>query len=155
MGTGLTEMRNHEILKDVHDPGLNSLRTTLTGGGAGISTTQQPFGETLLFYGNSLNLALGSSDNVIQYVVPTGPTVFMQKIYFSGTQVGTAIVYKNGVELLKVRLSPAVFTQVIDFATGSAFGVKLITGDEINVEAINNGNNIADFDVSLQLMETY
>ena len=154
MSTGLTGKRNHEILSSVHDPNLGALRTTLTGPEAEISTVQQPFGETALFYGNSLNLPIDSSDIVVQYITPVGQPVYVQKIYFSGTQVGTAVIYKNGFEILKIRLSPATFTQVLDLATGSAFGIKLLSGDIIAIEAINNGNDLADFDASLQLMET-
>lgn len=154
MSTGLTGKRNHEILSNVHDPGLGALRTTLAGTTAEINTTQQPFGETALFYGNYQNLAIGATYNVIQYITPVGNPVYLQKVYFSGTQVGTATIYKNSSELLKIRLSPAVFTQVLDLATGSAFGVKLAPGDIIEVEAINNGTGLADFDASLQLMET-
>src|SRR5574343_392469 len=154
MSTGLTGKRNNEILSNVHDIGLGALRTTIAGSNVDITTTQAPVGETKLFYGEVLNLALGASNNVIQYTTPAGNPKYVQKIYFSGTQVGTAIVYKNGEELLKIRLSPAIFTQVLDLATGSAFGVKLITDDTIIIEAINNGSNVGDFDSSLQLMET-
>ena len=154
MSIGLTGKRNNEILSDVHDISRSALRTTITEADVEFSTIQIPAGETSLFYGEIVNLAVGATNNVVQYIAPSGNPKYVQKIYFSGSQVGTATIYKNGDEILKIRLSPATFTEVLDLATGSAFGIKLIAGDIIIVEAINNSTNLADFNTSIQLMET-
>ena len=84
MGTGLTGKRNNEILSNVHDPNIGALRTTLTGATVGITTTQAPAGDTVLFFGQALSLAIGASYNVIQYDAITANTKYVQKIYFMG-----------------------------------------------------------------------
>lgn len=117
------------------------------------NTVIAPAGATILLYGTISNLGIGSSSNAVNYIA-SGTDKYVQKIYFSGTQVGTATVYKNGSPLLKIRLSPATFTQVLDLATGSAFGTLLEPGDSLVIEVTNNGNALADFDATLQYLET-
>lgn len=140
---------NHALVLAFDDT-TESFKTQLVGDS---NVSVAPSGQTVLQYGEKLNLAIGATYNVIDYTV-TGTDKYIQKIYFSGTQVGTATVYKNLTVLLRVRLSPATYTQIMDLATGSAFGVKIIAGDVIKVEVENNSNNLADFDVTMQLMET-
>lgn len=142
----------NQALVRAFDEASESFKTQLVGN-SNISATVAPSGQTLLQYGEKLNLAIGANYDIISYMA-SGTDKYLQKIYFSGTQVGTATIYKNLSTLFRVRLSPATYTQILDLATGSAFGTKIIAGDIIKIEVTNNSNNLADFDVTLQMMET-
>lgn len=140
---------NHALVR-AFDETTDSFNMQLVGA---VDVAVAPSGQTDLQYGETLGLLTSASYNVINYTV-SGNDEYVQKIYFSGTQVGTAVVYKNSIALLKIRLSPATYTQVLDLATGSAFGLRLVSGDNIKVEVINNSNNPADFNITMQLMIT-
>lgn len=145
-GSAVTEQR--DIIKDVHDSAQRALRTTTSG-----TLVPAPAGETKLIYGEVLTVAIHGSAEIINYTVSPLIVRYLQKIYISGTQVGTYIVKINDIILLTLRTAIAQMYQSVDFATGSAFGIKLIAGDNIKIEATNEGNNLADFNITLQSME--
>jgi len=117
--------------------------------------TVAPSGETITLFDAYAGLASGVDVDVLTLTEPpTPPYHYLQRIYLSSTQVGTFEIRKNGDIIYRVRFSPTQFTYTIDLATASAFGVKLIAGDVITINAKNNSNNVGDFDATLQMMET-
>lgn len=128
---------------------VNLLSGSVTG-----TFTQAPSGETILVYGENLSLAIGATTTVVTYTAGSGVTRYTQRVYTSSTQVATFVVEKNAVVVLTTRLNPTKFSDMLDFATGSAFGIKIETGDTIAIKATNDGSAIAEVNSTIQFMET-
>lgn len=144
--------------------GTNLLTSTLEGGKRALdvslvnpnlsgSFTQAPAGATVLEYGNVPSLAIGGTTTVVSYIVGMGDERYVQKVYVSSTQVATFVFKLNGNTILTTRMNPTNFSQTMDFSTGSAFGIHMLPGDVVAVEATNDGNAIAEVNSTIQFME--
>jgi len=126
-----------------------SLDVNISGG----SVKPIPAGATVLTYGVQ-TVAAAATVNVVQYVVPAGNPVYLQKIYISGESIGTWTVYINATVLMVARMTYTDFSRTIDLATASAFGVTTSPGDIIKVEVENVSASPALYDATIQTMNT-
>lgn len=113
---------------------VNLLNSTITA-----NTKQIPVGPTKLTYGSVANIAISNTSTVVSYSVPVGSECYLQKVYISGNQNGSYTLYKNNEVLIKTRMAHTQFSQTIDLNTASSFGIMLVPGDTIRVDANNNG----------------
>jgi hypothetical protein len=132
---------------------IRALDVNLASGNVTGSFKQTPSGTTALTYGIS-TVAISASAFVCTYTVPAGPPVYLQRIYVSGESIAKWTIYKNATILMVARMTYTDFSRTIDFMTGSAFGVATVPGDIIKVEVENVSNGVADFDASIQTMNT-
>jgi len=123
--------------------------------GIDANITQAPSGNTAAVFDTKAGLAIGASATVVSYTAPVSPVAYVQKIYLSATQIGTYTMKLNGNTLYRIRMSPTQFTYNLDLASGSAFGIRLMSGDIFTIEVENNGTGIGTFDATLQLMEAF
>jgi hypothetical protein len=141
--------------------GTSLVTTTTSGPKVGLDVsilgsstfTQAPAGPTVTTFGSSTALTPTSSVTTATYTVPVGKVSYIQKVYLSGTEVGTYLIKLNAASLIKYRTSVTKFSEPIDLSTGSAFGVKAVAGDVISVVSENNGSINGNFDVTIQVME--
>jgi len=122
-------------------------------GGISGTFSQAPSGETVTEYDTIPSLAIGSTTTLLSYTVIPSATRYLQKIYISGTQVATYVVKKGATTIIRTRMSPTQFSQTLDLATGSAFGVEFLTGNVLTVEVTNEGSAVGEFDATAQFME--
>lgn len=138
--------------------GTNYLTSTTSGGKTALdvsinggTVSQAPSGTTTLVYATT-NVAAGSTGTIINYSVPAG--VYIQKIYLSGTSIGKYTVKKNGTPQMIYRMSQTQFSTTLDLATSTAWGLQTVISDIISVTVENAGTQAADFDVTLQNLQT-
>ena len=115
--------------------------------------TQAPSGATVVTYGFQ-TVASAATVTLCSYTIPAGNPVYLQRIYISGEAIGKYVIYKNASVLMVVRMSPTTFSQTIDLATSSAFGITTSPGDVISVEVENVTGNPAIYDATIQTMNT-
>jgi hypothetical protein len=143
--------------------GTNLMTSSLESGKRGLdvyllnpnlsgSFSQAPSGATVLEYGTAPTLAIGATAVVVSFTAGVA-TRYVQKAYVSATQVATFVLKVNAATVLVARMSPTNFSQVMDFSTGSAFGIELTAGDSVSIEATNDGNAIAEVNATIQFME--
>lgn len=145
--------------------GTNLATTTFTSGKTGLdvnlinanlntNSKQVPTGPTALVYGTLSSVNPGDNQIVVSHTIPSGIQIFyLQKIYLSGNQNSTYTIYLNGNTLIRTRMAHTQFSDTKDLNTSTAFGLKLIAGDNVVVKAENNGTTVGTFDVTLQLTE--
>lgn len=163
IGTGLSIIISHTDDSIRLGDGTNYITSTTSGAktaldvnllGGTVTTTPVPAGPTVTTFGSISALAPASNSITATYTVPVGKTDYIQKVYISGTQVGTYTIRVNTIVFLKYRTSVTKFSEIIDLSTGSAFGKQIVAGDTVDVVSENNGSVNGDFDVTIQVMET-
>lgn len=115
--------------------------------------TQAPTGATVTIQ-SSQTLTSGETKTIVQYTIPSGNQVYVQKAYVSADCVGKFTVYKNSTVLVVIRLSQTTFFQPIDFATNTAFGIPVSPGDVIKIDGQNVNGSSGTFDATIQTMNT-
>jgi len=129
------------------------LDVNLISGSVNGTFTQAPTGPTVITYGASLALAIATTATTASYTVPALKTSYIQKIYISGTQVGTYVVKIGVSTILTIRTSVTKFSEIVDISTGSAFGIKVVAGNVVSVQSTNEGSISGDFNITIQVME--
>jgi hypothetical protein len=115
--------------------------------------TQSPTGISVTTF-NSASLPSLSSTVLVQYTVPAGNPVYLQKLYLSGDTIGKFTVKINAGIILVIRLSYTNIYQLIDLATNTAFGIPVSAGDIISIEVDNVSNGAVVYDATIQTMNT-
>lgn len=128
---------------------VNLLNTVLT-----TNSKQVPVGPTKLVYGTISQVTVNTTEIIVSYTAPPGINqYFLQKVYISGDQNSSYTLYRNDNILIKTRMAHTQFSQTIELNTSSSFGILLVPGDIIKINASNSGIGPGTFDATLQLME--
>ncbi len=128
---------------------VNLLNPTITA-----TTKQVPVGPTKLTYGTITGVNVGITSTIVNYTAPSGQAqYYLQKVYISGDQNSSYILYKNSDILIKTRMAHTQFSQTMDLNTASSFGIILAPGDVVRIDATNGGVGSGTFDATLQFME--
>lgn len=111
-----------------------------------VTVNITPLGTTVLVYNESV-VPIGVETTVTTYTV-LGATAALSNIGASGENIGEIRVYKNGVIIDKQYLYYTSFNLTFAFPA-----IPLISGDIIAVKALNNGQDICNFNAKIQLTE--
>ena len=105
------------------------------------------------FYNEVTSVAASSLTTVLTYTVPTGKTVFIQKVVTSGTNIAEYSLYLNGVIQDKRRTNfGGDLNAEFGFAE-TAIGLPVAAGDIILIKAIHNRTFLGDFNARIQVIE--
>lgn len=133
----------------------NGLPLTSSGGGLDvnvISSTPSFPQETLSNYSEVSDVAAGATITVLTYTVPSGLTLYLNKILVSCDQISQIDLEFDGSTNARKRLSYTLFNETFDYSlNGNIGGYKLISGTIVTVIGTNlNGSDTANFNATLQ-----
>lgn len=117
-----------------------------------ISTTPSFPQETLSTYSEVGAVASGATATVLTYTVPTGLTLYLNKVVVSSDGIAQMDLEFNGTTNSRKRLSYTLFNETFDYSlNGNIGGFKLVAGTIITVIGINlSPGSIANFNATLQ-----
>jgi len=123
-----------------------SVNVVVTSGGSPVPR----IGKNV--FNEILAVASGAISNLVNYTVPVGKTMVLERIYVSGDNIAKYYVYLNGVKFDSGRTE---FTQLnMDFVYFSTQqGYTLVAGDVLLVTVNNFRPTSADFSGRIQLVE--
>lgn len=133
----------------------NGNQLTSSNGGLNvnvISETPSFPQETLSQYSEISSVASGAEVTVLTYTVPTGQTLFLNKILVSSDQIAQMDLQFNGSTNARKRLSYTLFNETFDYSlNGDIGGYELAAGTVITVVGTNlSSSGPANFNATLQ-----
>lgn len=106
------------------------------------------------YYNEVTSVPNGVLTTILNYTVPSGKETYMDKAYFSGTNIAEYTIKLNGVVVDKRRtFFGAPLNDFFNF--GSSFGLpaKVTAGQTIQVQVIHNRPSVGDFNVRIDVIE--
>lgn len=129
----------------------NSKVTAYQGGTWTITSSS----KTLLSVYNSVSSVSSSIlTTILSYTVPVGKTDYLGKIEISGTNTAQYEIFINGnPNGLKRTYFGGSLNETLDYSFGNETGLKLNTGDIVEVKVIHGRPSLGDFEARLIIAE--
>lgn len=111
--------------------------------------------EQVVSYFNKANAVVSGLETIIvSYTVPSLKTSKLQRVEFSGDNIGTYKLYKNGIQIgeKNVWFNGPMFGE-FNFLGTTEEGPEFITGDIIELKVIHNRPNLGSFSGRIQAIE--
>lgn len=91
---------------------------------------------------------------VASYTVPAGKTAQLLRSEFSGTNIATYNLYKNGIKIaVKRTWFNGSISDEMNFTTeGALSGLELVAGDVVDLKVIHSRPTLGDFEGRIQLL---
>lgn len=118
-----------------------------------VSDSAYPTAVVKSTYGETLSVPASTETLVATYTVPVASIARLIRSEFSGDNVATYNLYKNGNPIAKARNYFTNLNGMIDFSTITEEGLKITAGDVITLKVIHNRPTVGDFSGRIQVIE--
>jgi hypothetical protein len=149
------------IRSHTHDGSGNAISSTVSGAKRGLDVNVlNPSGSVsrsaTSSFVEALSVASGVETTIGTYTVPSGKIGFLQRIYLSGTNIGTYTILVNGSTIDKSYTyfgAPLNINREFGTSDATAPGYELATGDIITVKILHSRPTTGDFHARIQVLE--
>lgn len=120
-------------------------------GSINVDVTGSTAYTNIVQYGEVDSVALGGTETVLTYTVPSGGSFYLVRVSFSGDCLGEFDLLINSATNMKKRLTYSEFNASFNYGTSALPGYLLSSGTTIQVVSTNYSPiNIASFNATLE-----
>lgn len=120
-----------------------------------VYITEETISSSLIVntFAEGVSALSGVETEVVAYTVPAGKSAKLLRVEFGGEAYGVFSLYKNGIKIGKYRTWWTVFSDVFNFAGGTADGYPLLPGDVLSLKVLHNRTGANEFESRIQVVE--